>query len=190
MTVHSSPPRASAPAAKERFRPVSLLWPLLALAGEVVVYYNLPFDGSFGAHTLLWLATGLVLFGLLLFAQIKRTARSVHPRARAVTAILSSLPVFLLLFSAAYFVSDQTSPHSFNVVLSRTDAVYFATTVFSTVGFGDIVPTTESMRVLVMFQMIGDLVLLGVLGRVFVAAVSVGLARRGSVQPSDDESSA
>src|SRR5438309_5322436 len=180
MTVPSSPPAASAPAGQSRFRPIVLLWPLLCLIGEVTLYYTLPFSGRFRAHTAVWLLVGIAGFALLLFAQISRTARSVHPRARAIAAILTSLPVFLLVFAAAYYVGEQTSPHTFNETLSRTDAVYFATTVFATVGFGDIVPTSEPARVLVMFQMIGDLVLIGVLGRVVVAAVGMGLARRES----------
>ncbi|HMC72541.1 MAG TPA: potassium channel family protein, partial [Mycobacteriales bacterium] len=162
------------------FRAIVLVWPLLCLTAEVVVYYTLPFSGHFRTHSAIWLLVGIVAFGLLLFVQITRTARSAHPRMRAVAAILTSLPVFLLLFAAAYYVGEQTSPHTFNQSLSRTDAIYFATTVFSTVGFGDIVPTSEPARVLVMFQMIGDLVLIGVLGRVVVAAVGVGLARRDS----------
>ena len=178
-----SPPPASGAAGKTRFRPIVLIWPLLCVTAEVVVYYTLPLDGRFEAHTVGWLSLGVVAFGLLLFVQISRTARSAHPRARAVMAILTSLPVFLLVFAAAYYVAEQTAPHTFNQMLSRTDAIYFATTVFSTVGFGDIVPTSETARVVVMFQMIGDLALIGVLGRVVVAAVGVGLARRGSPAP-------
>lgn len=187
MTALSSPRRASEPAGKTRFRPIVLLWPLLCLTAEVVVYYALPLAGKFEAHTVLWLLVGVVAFAVLLFAQISRTTTALHPRARAASAILTSLPVFLMVFAAAYYITEQTTPGSFNESLSRTDALYFATTVFSTVGFGDIVPKSETMRVVVMFQMVGDLVLIGVLGRVVVAAVGVGLARRGSPAGEQDE---
>jgi len=187
MTALSSPRRAREPAGKTGFRPIVLLWPLVCLTAEVVVYYALPLDGRFEGHTVLWLLLGLVAFALLLFAQISRTTTALHPRARAASAILTSLPVFLMAFAAAYYITEQTSPGSFNESLSRTDAIYFATTVFSTVGFGDIVPTSESMRVVVMFQMIGDLVLIGVLGRVVVAAVGVGLAHRSAEARREDQ---
>ena len=95
--------------------------------------------------------------------------------------MLTSVPLFLLLFSIAYYLAEQSASTNFNEHLSRTDALYFATTVFSTVGFGDIVPTSQAARVLVMVQMVGDLVLLGLLGRVIVAAVGVGLQRRDGV---------
>ena len=178
-TVHSSP-QASDPARKTGFRPIVLAWPLLCLAAEVMVYYSLPLDGRIQVHTVVWLLVGLLAFAALLFVQISRTARSAHPRIRAVTAVLTSLPVFLLVYATVYYVGEQTSPHAFNEALSRTDALYFTTTVFATVGFGDIVPTSEPARVLVMLQMIGDLILIGVLGRVVVAAVGLGLARKAS----------
>lgn len=187
MTALSSSRPASEPAGKTGFRPIVLLLPLLCLSAEVVVYYALPLGGRFEAHTVLWLLLGIVAFAVLLFAQISRTTTAAHPRARAASAILTSLPIFLLVFAAAYYMTEQTTPGSFNESLSRTDAIYFATTVFSTVGFGDIVPKSETMRVVVMFQMVGDLVLIGVLGRVVVAAVGVGLARQGSpVVPKDE----
>ena len=41
--------------------------------------------------------------------------------------------------------------------LTRADALYFAVTVFSTVGFGDITPESEAARVVLIVQMLGDL---------------------------------
>jgi voltage-gated potassium channel len=46
------------------------------------------------------------------------------------------------------------------------------------VGFGDIAPVTTSARVVVKLQMVGDLLLLGVLLQAIVGAVKLGRARR------------
>ena len=46
-------------------------------------------------------------------------------------------------------------------------------TVFSTVGFGDITATSQTARSLVTLQMILDLIIIGAVVRVFVAAVKV-----------------
>jgi hypothetical protein len=62
--------------------------------------------------------------------------------------------------------------------MDRTDAIYFTVTVFATVGFGDIAPVTESARVVVTLQMVGDLLVLGVLLQAIVGAVKLGRARR------------
>jgi voltage-gated potassium channel len=55
--------------------------------------------------------------------------------------------------------------------LTRMDALYFTITVFATVGFGDITPTAQTSRLLVTVQMVLDLVLIGVVIRVFLSAV-------------------
>ena len=55
-----------------------------------------------------------------------------------------TVPLFLLLFAANYFLMAQADLGNFNVdSLTRTDALYFTVTVFATVGFGDITATTK-----------------------------------------------
>jgi hypothetical protein len=56
--------------------------------------------------------------------------------------------------------------------------LYFTVTVFATVGFGDIVATTQGARVLVMGQMVAGIVIIGLGVRIFVDAVKRG--HRGS----------
>lgn len=63
---------------------------------------------------------------------------------------------------------------TFTQQLSRSDALYFTITIFSTVGFGDIAPQGEATRLVVAVQMLLDLLVLG-LG----IQVIVGEARRG-----------
>ena len=57
-------------------------------------------------------------------------------------------------------------------------------TVFSTVGFGDIVPRSEAARVVLMVQMLGDLALLGAGARILLGAVRRGQQRR--TEPGDE----
>ncbi len=46
--------------------------------------------------------------------------------------------------------------------------------MFATVGFGDITATSQTARVFVMAQMILDLIVLGLVVRVFLGAVQLG----------------
>ena len=57
------------------------------------------------------------------------------------------------------------------LVQTRTDALYFTVTVFSTVGFGDIVAVSQPARLVVTVQMLLDLLALGLVVRAFVGAV-------------------
>jgi voltage-gated potassium channel len=63
--------------------------------------------------------------------------------------------------------------------------------VFSTVGFGDITPLTQPARVVTMVQMLGDLVVVGLVLQVMIGAVKAGRQRRestaGSAESSDRE---
>jgi voltage-gated potassium channel len=52
--------------------------------------------------------------------------------------------------------------------------------VFSTVGFGDIAPVATAARVTTMVQMLGDLVVVGLVLRVMLGAVREGRERRAA----------
>jgi voltage-gated potassium channel len=66
--------------------------------------------------------------------------------------------------------------------LTRTDSVYFTVTIFATVGFGDISASSEAARVLVTFQMILDLIVLG-LGIAFSSEQSMSARKKISNGP-------
>ncbi|HTT88103.1 MAG TPA: potassium channel family protein, partial [Acidimicrobiales bacterium] len=77
------------------------------------------------------------------------------------------------------------SRRDFSQALDHTRALYFTITVFSTVGFGDITPTTDSARILVSIQMLLDLVIIGAVARILINAAKIGLARND--QPSSGQ---
>jgi hypothetical protein len=89
-------------------------------------------------------------------------SRSLNPGLPAIEALASSVPLFLQLFAATYVVLAALSAGNFGGHLSHTDGRYFAVTVFSTVGFGDIAAKTETARLVITGQMISDLFILGV----------------------------
>jgi len=69
---------------------------------------------------------------------------------------------------------ERASAASFTEPLTRTDALYFTVTVFSTVGFGDITAKSETARVVLIVQMLADLAFLGAGIRVLLGAVQRG----------------
>ncbi|UUU33789.1 potassium channel family protein [Streptomyces sp. CA-210063] len=151
---------------------------VLIAVGLVTAYYLLPLDerGTAGASTLL--VCGLVAVGLVFSWEVRVIARSPHPRLKAVEALAATLVLFLVLFAGAYYLLDRSAPGSFSEPLTRTDALYFALTTFSTVGYGDIAARSQAGRVLTMLQMTGGLLLVGVAARVLAGAVQAGLRRQ------------
>lgn len=173
-----TPEPASAIPTSRRVLVLTALRNLLIVAGLVVAYYELPMDKPFRGGYAVALVLGLSGVGLLLVWQVRLIVHSPHPRLRAIDALTSTIPPFLLLYSAAYFVMERNEPGNFAQPLTRTDALYFTCTVFSTVGFGDITPHSEVARVVVVSQMIGDLLLIGLAARVVVGAVQQGVQRQ------------
>ncbi len=158
-----------------------LLRAALSATVLVLVYYKLPLDNNGDIRLGTGLAVGLLVFVAVVAAQLWQITKSRYPVLRAVEALATAVPMFLLLFAASYYVMGQEQAGSFSETLDRTDSLYFTTTVFSTVGFGDITPRSEPARVLTMVQMIANLLIFGIAARLLVNAVSAGrLARSGT----------
>jgi voltage-gated potassium channel len=170
-----------------------VLWALLRAsltsAVLVVLYFKLPFTGAVSASTLALLAAGLALFAGVIAWQVRAILRSQYPGLRAIEALAAAIPLFLLVFAAAYVKLADAQPGAFSEPLSRNDALYFTITVFSTVGFGDITPVTDAARVTAMVQMLGDLVVVGLVLRVMLGAVKQGRERRAADSAGPAESS-
>lgn len=164
---------------------VALARAVLIAAGLVTAYYLLPLDEHGTAASSALLVCGLVGVLLVFGCEVWAIARSPHPRLKAVEALAATLALFLVLFAGTYYLLDRSTPGSFSEQLTRTDALYFTLTTFSTVGFGDITARSQAGRVLTMAQMLGGLLLVGVAARVLASAVQAGLRRqrRGPVQP-------
>ena len=123
------------------------------------------------------LTLGLLVLTAVTAYQVRAILRSHRPAVRGIEAVAVTVPLFLILFAAAYFLVSQTDPANFSEApLTRTDTLYFTVTTFTTVGFGDITAVSQFARMIVTVQMILDLIVLGAVIRVFIGAVQV--ARR------------
>jgi len=149
-----------------------------AVTGLFVLYYLLPLDHASEPVAVTMLIIGLAAFVTLVTFQVRWIIRSRFPGLRAVEAMATSIPFFLLLFASTYVVLATQSASSFGGPLSHTDGLYFTVTVFSTVGFGDITAKTETARLVVTGQMLADLIVLGVALKIIVGAVRRGQQRR------------
>jgi glucan phosphoethanolaminetransferase (alkaline phosphatase superfamily) len=168
--------------ARRRSVLLAVVRPLLGTTAMTTLYYVLPFDRELTTATAPLLAAGLLAVVVLLAWQTRQIVRSTHPRIRAVEALATTLSLFLLVFATVYHLMERHRPDSFATPLTRTDALYFAVTVFATVGFGDITAHTQTARIVTTLQMVGDLLLVGVGVRIIAAAVEVGV-RRGGGEP-------
>ncbi|MGI5366374.1 metal transporter [Streptomyces sp. A244] len=157
----------------------------LIATGLVTVYYVLPLDGRSTTGTSALLACGLLLVLVIFSWEVRAITHSPYPRLKAVEALAATLVLFLLLFAGTYYLLEHSTTGSFSEPLTKTDSLYFTLTTFTTVGYGDVAPRTQTGRVLTMVQMAGGLLLVGVAARILAGAVQAGLRRRGR-EPSND----
>jgi len=172
--------RVTANHATPRQVSVLLLRAIGSAAALVVVYYVAPLQGRFSTTDIAILPVGLAVFGWLTWRGIRRIINSTTPRAVAVQVLALVFPLFIVVFAASYFLLAREHPASFNAQLSRTDALYFTMTVFSTVGFGDLVAVSETARLVVTGQMVGDLIVIGAGVHLLAGAVRLGEQRHGA----------
>src|SRR6266536_5924629 len=172
-------PNQELPSAKRRRLIVrAVLRGLLVTTVLVVLYYLLPLDRPLDTGTAIRLLIGLLVFDGVTVWQVRAIAGSRFPGLRAAEALGVIVPLYLLLFASTYYLMERASAATFTQPLTRTDALYFSVTVFTTVGFGDIAAKSETARVVLIIQMLGDLVLLGAGARVLLGAVRRGQQRR------------
>ncbi|GAA1495129.1 potassium channel family protein [Paeniglutamicibacter kerguelensis] len=150
---------------------------LLVLTASFLFYFLIPIGGFNESNpAAAWIRlSGVVLaFLTILGFQVRVVVTARVPQVQAVEAVVQSVVVFILLFALLYLSLSATDTSNFSEPLDRVGALYFTSSTFATVGFGDITPVTSLARGLVSIQMIAGL---GVL--VMVAKLAFFAARKG-----------
>lgn len=158
---------------------------LLTFAVVLVVYYLIPFNAGVRIEALLQLALGLIALAVIVVWQVRQIGKARYPALRAMEAVGVALPLFLCAFAATYVILSGIDPASFSEKLSHSNALYFTTVVFGTVGFGDIVPLTDLTRLLVAAQILADLVFLSLVVRTLFEASRRAVSTRKAGRPAD-----
>lgn len=158
-----------------RRRPLiyGVLRPTLTTVMLTLAYFVLPFNRIDDISALLVVIAGAVVVFAMCVWQVRLILRVDYPLAQAAEALAVTLGLYLLGYAMLYYLMSGADPQSFTIRLTRLDALYFCVTVFATVGFGDIVADVEAARAVVLAQMIGNLVLIGLALRLLTASVRV-----------------
>jgi voltage-gated potassium channel len=140
----------------------------------LTIYFLLPLDRTSAIEAIVLLTVGLLALAGLVALQVRTIIRAEYPVPKAVGALATSAPLFMLLFAGTYFVLGNLSASNFSQHMTRIDALYFTVTVFATVGFGDITAVSEPARAIVTGQMVAGIVIVGLGARIIVDAVKYG----------------
>ncbi|MFI9785968.1 potassium channel family protein [Kitasatospora sp. NPDC051984] len=136
---------------------------LALLGGPVLLltaYFAVPLDRFGPKHPLFsWLTFGVLL--TLLGVGLLREARQqmLGRPGRHAPVILTLLSGALVVFSAAYLGMSK-QPGELVGLDTKVDALYFTVITMATVGYGDIHPSGQVARIVVMLQLLYTLVFL------------------------------
>ncbi len=144
------------------------------------LYFLIPIGGFNDANpAAAWirLAAIVLVFLAALALQLRMILAAHIPQIRAAATVVECLLMFLCLFALLYTSLSLTDSSSFSEPLNKTDALYFTTSTFATVGFGDITPVSQLARSVVTVQMIADLGALLLVAKVAFFAAGQRLRR-------------
>jgi hypothetical protein len=170
MTAPPASPRPASPAPPRAERWKAAGRTVASALLLLLVYVTRPAGRPTDAVLALLIA-GLAALMAVLVWQVRSIMRSPYPVLRAVEAFVVAAALFVTLFASGYAALSESDPAAFSEPLDRLGALYFTMTVLATVGFGDIVPVSDPARVVTTLQMVCGLAFLGVVGRLFLAAV-------------------
>jgi voltage-gated potassium channel len=145
----------------------------------VLAFFLLPMTAADEIRGGVILGAGLTAVALVLAWHIRMILVAPYPAARAISALVVTVPLFLVVFATIYYLMGAADGAQWSEHLTRMDALYYTVTVFATVGFGDITAVSQAARTVTTLQMIAGLTLVGVIARVVVGAVQVNLRRSG-----------
>jgi voltage-gated potassium channel len=146
------------------------------------IYFLVPTNGRGPGSDVPWLLLELGLFTLVVGLQVPAIINSDFPIMRAIVALGVLVPLYLLIFARVYLSGSYSDPSTFNEPLDHASALYFTVTVFATVGFGDIVAKTDTMRMLVTAQMLVNLIVVGAGIRILISAARRGIEARDAAE--------
>src|SRR5689334_13947830 len=143
---------------------------VLSVSVLCAAYFLMPARRTDEGSGALWLVLQMGVFAAVVGAQVPAIIRSRYPILRAIEALAVLVPLYLLIFARIYLANSLHDPTGFSRPLDHIAALYFTVTVFATVGFGDIVATSDAMLLLVTAQMLLNLMVLGLGIRLLVSA--------------------
>lgn len=113
---------------------------------------------------------GIAFVGFVVFHLLRFVLRASQVDTEVLCAGIATYLTLGLLWAFAYVLASHTSPNSFSIsgapathVLSGFDALYFSYVTLTTVGFGDITPTSPAARMLAVLEALSGTIYLTVL---------------------------
>jgi hypothetical protein len=153
---------------------------LLAVAAMIALYLLLPAPSGDDRPWAVFVSivVTIVIYAAAAVWSLLYIGKATHPLRAGFTLLTVMVTAMVVIFALVYLSLSADDPANFNVPLTKVSSLYFTMTILATVGFGDIVATSDSARVAVMIQMVVGLSLITALARVLAEAARRAARRR------------
>ena len=111
----------------------------------------------------------------------------VEDPGRRVDGLVLSMVCGVLVFALAFYRLQVEDPTQFNDMSTRVDALYFTMTTLLTVGYGDINAAGQVARVLVLFQMLFNVIVIATAATTLNSRVRENAQRRAEARKANLE---
>ncbi len=175
-----------------KYTAIVLARTVVAVAIILGLYALVPIDKGDSDQTVLIVMTVLGVIWLLAVArQLVRLRRSQNPILQVGEALATVVVLLVVCFALTAMMIDSAPGNQYSENLDKTAAFYYSMTVTTTVGFGDITPTSHLARNVADVQMFVDLVALAAALRALTWAVQPSSKRSNRrSQPSAESADA
>lgn len=162
---------------------VSFTWRVVLPSVLIVVWFIAPLSpvispGLLLALEILFLVLYAVLFGWYLRWQVQRIHRSGRPEVRWIESMIVLGVLFVSIFARLYRLLVIDDPGAFSEPMTVLNSYYYALTMLSTVGFGDVHAVSDQAKVFTMAQMVGNIAFVGLVVKVLAGAAAGARQRR------------
>jgi voltage-gated potassium channel len=137
----------------------------------LVAYFVVPVNDKFHADDLVRLGIAVLSLAVLAAGMIQLLRVHAEDNERRVEGLILGIVVVVIFFALGFYLLARHDPQQVAGLNTRVDALYFAMSTLSTIGFGDVHATGQVARVLVMVQVIFDLVFITAAARLVTAHV-------------------
>lgn len=150
---------------------IYVILPTIAIGGLILYYFYLTNEFIVFAFVAAWvIIRGLPTVTKRWLGKPIPTSKPAAHVMRLYFMLVITLVPYLLIFSTLYYsISHKYAGQCTNVALTKMSSLYFATTIFTTTGFGDIHAVTTTCQALVTAQMVSGFVVISILIALFVS---------------------
>jgi voltage-gated potassium channel len=179
--------RDNAPMTSSAKRPGLAALRRLLLISVVIIglYYLAPFETGVTGAQLVLRTVGTVAGGAAVTWLIARQVSHhlADPDQASLSSLLTALVCGVVFFALADYLTAISGQDQFADLRTKTDALYFALSTLTTVGYGDVHATGQVARVVVIIQLLFNVAIIATGVSVFTRQIGARVRARRAAGP-------